>query len=379
MTFVPASDKIGNMKKLKVLILMSSIGGGHKSVAHALQEALEERGHEVVFFDALPQVLIPTYSIISRYLLSFWGFLFWTSNEKKASDIISKLSNKMVEKKIARKVISTLPDFIISDHPFITKLPEEVFFKNGHIPLGVIVVDPMTAHAIWFKGRPDVYFIPTDDIQKAALAAGVPKERIIFTGYPVKKEFYEKTDIASLRSSLGLSPNVFTVMIGGSSEGIGKIEEICELMAEFPDKLKFQAIVVCGRNKILFKKLAGKYYFDKRFKILGFERRMPLYLKACDVVISKAGPTNLYEAVAAGKPFLAFSCMPGQEEGNLDLIKNERIGVVETDVKKIVHLIRKWIKEPVLLESFKPAIENLKERQKLASERVVDYIEKLIK
>lgn len=366
------------MRRLKVLILMSTIGGGHASVAKALQEELEAKGHEVVFFDALPQVLVPTYSIITRYLLPFWGFLFWTSNEKRASDIVSRIGNKIVEKKIAQKVISTTPDFIISDHPFITKLPDDIFWKNGHVPLGVMVVDPVTVHSIWFKGKPDVYFVPTEQIEKMAVKAGVEREKIVFTGYPVRKEFSESIEVGKIRRLLGFGENKLNLVIGGSSEGVGKIEDLCEGLASFGESYEFQAIVVCGRNKKLFKKLAGLYYYDNRFKILGFESKMALYLKICDMVISKAGPTNLYEAVAAEKPFIAFSCMPGQEEGNLDLIKKEKIGIVEKDIGKILRLIKKFIKNPKLLEEFRPGIVGLRKKQMGAAERIVEFVEKYV-
>lgn len=354
---------------------MSAVGGGHASVAQAIKEALEEKGHEAVYFDALPQILIPMYSIISRYLLPFYGFLFWTSNQKRASEIISKISNKMMEKKIEKRVKLVKPDFIISDHPLITKLPEEIFLKNGHVHLGVAVVDPITAHAIWFKGNPDVYFVPTKEVEQMVLSAGVPQEKVILTGYPIKKKFYEKPEKAVLRRYLGLEQDKFTIMLGGSSEGIGKIGKICEELALLGEQYKFQVVVVCGRNKSLFKKLAGIYYFDNRFKILGFERRMEDYLRVCDIVVSKAGPTNLYEAVASEKPFLAFSCMPGQEEGNLEIIRKEKIGMVEIKLEKIIKTLKKWIKEPKLLEEYRPNILKLKEKHRQASWKIVNYIE----
>lgn len=348
-------------------------------MACALQEGFEERGHEVVFFDAIPSFFIPAYSIVSRHLLTIWGFLFWTSNQKRAAEVLSKLSNKITEKKITQQILSITPDFIISDHPLITKMPEEIFLKNGHTPLGVVVVDPVTVHKIWFKGNPDVLFIPTEQMKNQAIKAGVPMEKIVFSGYPIRKEFFQEMDITAVRESLGLRTDIFTVMIGGSSEGIGDIEELCLYLSKFPKKILFQAIVICGRNKSLFKKLANKFYFDERFKILGFEKRISNYLNASDVVVSKAGPTNLFETVACGKPFIAFSCMPGQEEGNLDLIKKEKIGIVEKDVWKVSRLIKKLSGNPRLLEEYKSGILTLRKKQKSATTRIVDYVENYFK
>lgn len=344
-------------------------------MAVALEQAFRERGHEVVSFDALPKFLIPTYGIISRYFLSFWGFLFWTSNKERASKIVAQLGNRLVANKIAEQIKREVPDFIISDHPFITKVKEEIFKTKLPVPLGVVVVDPVSVHAVWFKGKPDVYFIPTKVAGKLALEGGVPEEKIVYTGYPIRKEFYEKPNLKMLRKSLGLEAENFTILIGGSSEGLGKINDLCEKLGELSSRYEFQAIVICGRNKSLFRKLSSKYYYDPRFKILGYERHLPNYVLASDVVVSKAGPTNLYEAIAAEKPFLAFSCMPGQEEGNLELIRKAKIGIVENDIDRVLKILRKWIRVPKDLEQFRKGIEEVKNQQGNSAMNIVKYVE----
>lgn len=365
------------MVKKKILILMSSVAGGHSSVAEAIRQSFESFGHEVVLFDAFP-FLKRSYSIISRHLLDLYGFFYWASNGDRMSDIISKLGNEMAAKKIATGVLREIPDFVVSDYPFLTQIPKKILLQRGHVPLGAVVVDPVSAHSIWFKGRPDVYFIPTDYIEKMALKAGVPSEKIVFTGYPVREEFYKKEDISSLRKTLRLDEDVFTLMIGGSSEGVGKIKDLCERLSEFGAKYKFKAIVICGKNKALFKKLSDKYYFDNRFKILPFEKYMADYVKASDLIVSKAGPSHLYETVAALKPFLAFSYMPGQEEGNLDLIKREKIGLVEEDLDRVASFIKKCIIKPETLKVYKPFIKKLRDEHIDAGEKIVKYVEKYL-
>jgi len=363
------------MEKKKILILMSG-AGGHSSVALALKEAFEKKGHKVVFYDAVPKIFWSAYTVISRYFLSFWGFLFWASNVETASKIIVQISDRLFNKKVAKKVKQEVPDFIISDYPFITKLEEKVFSKNGHVPMGVVVVDPVTVHAVWFRGHPDFYFLPTKEVFEMAVEAGVPEKKLIYAGYPVKADFYKDEEKNGLRKYLGLEKDIFTLMIGGSSEGVGKIADLCEMLEELPAKYKFQAVVVCGKNKQLFRKLSTKYYFNNRFKVLGYERQMDLWIRAVDVVVSKAGPTNLYETVAARKPFLAFSYMPGQEEGNVAMINKEKLGMVEEDIEKVTKILKKWVVNPRLLLQYNKGIEKVREEQKEASNRIVEFVER---
>jgi len=363
----------------KILIIMSATGGGHRSVAQSLKEEFESLGYNVSTFDALPSVFKTSYSIISRHLLSFWGFLFWTSSRKKEiSKIVSSLGNSIAEEKMRRKLFLSEPDCIISVHPLISKFPSKAFLDHGKkIPFGLVIVDPATTHSVWFRGNPDVYFSPTEIVLKKAIKAGVPKNKIYLTGYPVRKNFYEQVNIKKLRESLGLKPKLFTILIGGSGEGVGNVFEICKGLSELPGDISdcFQVVVICGDNKPLYKKMISKLSSDLRFTILGFQKNMADWMRACDVVISKAGPSNLFEAVAARKPFIAFSCMPGQEEGNLDLIKHEKIGIVEGDSKCIISILKRWIKTPALMDDYKHHIELLRERQKRASLTIVDYIE----
>jgi len=44
-----------------------------------------------------------------------------------------------------------------------------------------------------------------------------------------------------------------------------------------------------------------------------------------DLVAGKAGPNILFEAVAAGKPFLTLTHVHGHESGNLEIIKESDV------------------------------------------------------
>jgi 1,2-diacylglycerol 3-beta-galactosyltransferase len=47
---------------------------------------------------------------------------------------------------------------------------------------------------------------------------------------------------------------------------------------------------------------------------------MAEWLRASDLLISKAGPATIAEALCAGVPMLLTSHLPGQERGNVDLV-----------------------------------------------------------
>ena len=59
---------------------------------------------------------------------------------------------------------------------------------------------------------------------------------------------------------------------------------------------------------------------------LGFVTRMAEYMVAADVLVSKAGPGTICEAAALALPVLLTSYLPGQEEGNVDFVLENKFG-----------------------------------------------------
>ena len=64
-----------------------------------------------------------------------------------------------------------------------------------------------------------------------------------------------------------------------------------------------------------------------------------------DLIIGKAGPNTIFETVAAKKPFIAITHIAGQEDCNLDLIKEYQLGFVEENAIKVVEALARCVEE----------------------------------
>lgn len=128
----------------------------------------------------------------------------------------------------------------------------------------------------------------------------------------------------------------------GGGEGAGKIDKI--LSAIDKSDIQAQLIVICGRNKKLNMKL-DKYKEKNRLPIVifGFTEEVPEIMDLCDLVITKGGPGAVYEAIAKDLPMIITSWLPGQEEGNVELVLKEKLGKVEKDYHKIPALIKEML------------------------------------
>ena len=62
--------------------------------------------------------------------------------------------------------------------------------------------------------------------------------------------------------------------------------------------------------------------------MLGWTREIPQLLLTHHVVVSKAGGATTQEALAAGCPMVVSQIVPGQEEGNYELLRRHGIGAL---------------------------------------------------
>ena len=80
--------------------------------------------------------------------------------------------------------------------------------------------------------------------------------------------------------------------------------------------------------------------------INGFVSEMPEYMAAADILVTKAGPGTISEALNAGLPLILYSRLPGQEEGNVTYVVEEAAGVWAPHPDLIVSVLQNWIEHP---------------------------------
>src|SRR6185312_6053676 len=80
--------------------------------------------------------------------------------------------------------------------------------------------------------------------------------------------------------------------------------------------------------------------FGDRAKILGWTNQMPELMMSHHLVISKAGGATVQEAIAARCPMIVNQVIPGQEEGNAELITKFNLGAVVEKNKEVAEAVQ---------------------------------------
>jgi len=145
-----------------------------------------------------------------------------------------------------------------------------------------------------------------------------------------------------------------------------------------------QVIVACGSNQALYRstealqKIIDKSDNHSSLIPLKFTSKIHLYMQAADLVIGKAGPNMLFETVATETPFFAITHIAGQEDGNLDIIRDYNLGYVEENILKAQKILKQIINHPEQLDKFKTDILKLKKYNQQSKEKLLKIIANLI-
>ncbi len=357
-------------------------GYGHESIADAIAEKIEQKAKgrykvkkffrkEILGFaynsiyKFIPESLGPSFYLSSKFIRKdnnvrkFLENLFLVNTEKKIKDFVKK--NK----------ISLCISTYFGCNPTLEKIQKE------GIPLVNIITDPKTAHPLLISPIAKAQMAFDETVFKLYADKNTKK-----SGWFVRSKFENNYDQREIRKKLKID-NHLTFLVVSGSEGANAILKILPSIINCNKKVNF--IIACGKNKFLYNNILGikqslNSLSSSKAQVipLSYTKNLHLYMQAADMVIGKAGPNTLFESIACETAFFAITHIHGQEDGNLDIIRDYKIGVVEENTKKANQELEKLIQNPEKINSFTKNIKKLKEYNKNSINILLEEIEGLL-
>ena len=133
------------------------------------------------------------------------------------------------------------------------------------------------------------------------------------------------------------------VLIVGGGEGMGPLAKTARAIDE--SGLRLGMAIVCGRNKKLQDKLIAQTWENPTL-VYGFTKDMPDFMRAADVIVTKAGPGTIAEALNANLPIVLYAKIAGQEDGNVAFVESEGAGVWAPKPQLVVRALTRWFSRP---------------------------------
>ena len=309
---------------MKILILSCSTGQGHNTAAEAVREALEARGAECALLDPfsfkserVARNVANAYIRNAVFAPHLFGALYKLGGLISSSRLRSPVywANTRYAKELAAHIVNESFDAVVTSHLYPA---EALSFLKRHkrirIPFYTVMTD-YDCSPFWEETIPERCFTPSDEISNICVRRGMPPERLVATGIPVRGSANERVGKTQARISLGLAPEGRLVVVMGGSMGGGRIEDVVrEILNALDDKTQIAAL--CGSNRRLARRLQQRFAGEMRLQIVGYTKQAPLWMEACDVLLTKPGGLTSTEAAVKNVPLVLTAPIPGCETLN---------------------------------------------------------------
>lgn len=348
-------------RKPHIVFYFSDTGGGHRSAAEAIIEAinLEYKDRVTIeMVDFFKNYAPPPFNRAAQmypYMVKaprLWGASFHATDGRTQARVITTTMWPIASQAAKTLVRSHPADLIVTVHPFANSFALKAL-GNNRPPFITVVTDMVTTHALWFDRRADHILVPTETARLRALKYNMPAEKVQVVGLPVADRYCKPMENKNiLREKLGWTLNKPIVLMVGGGEGMGPLGKTArEIDAS---GLDLGLVIVCGRNQKLKESLEAEKWENPTL-IYGFTRDMPDFMRASDFIVTKAGPGTVAEALNAELPIILYSKLPGQEDGNVTFVEEEGAGVWAPTPQAVVRTLTRWISRP---EERQKVIEN---------------------
>jgi 1,2-diacylglycerol 3-beta-galactosyltransferase len=243
---------------------------------------------------------------------------------------------------VIRSIVKSYsPAAIVCTHPFyLAPLNVYLTLRNLPIPYLTVITDLTQIHRLWFNHGADYLLLPTQEAYQQSLTRRFSAGRLQVTGVPVNPAFVKEIRPADeIRAELGWSPGVTTVLVVGSKR-VKNLLSVLNVLNHSGQPI--QLVVVAGGDDELFAQLQAIEWHTTTH-IYNYVTTMPMFMKASDLIISKAGGLIVTEALACGKPLMMVDVTPGQEMGNASYVLNYGAGELAENPVKALEILCHWL------------------------------------
>lgn len=325
------------MPSKRVLLPFLNTGGGHRSAALAVAEALQElygrHVHaEIVdvtanYFPWPLHKLDAVYDRLVRLNGWPWALVYHLSDGPRRFALLEIGWRMLIRGSIHSLLRDHPADVMVCCHPLLKAPIARTLEATGSQSLLITLVTDLTSgHAAWFYPRGGQCLVATEETKAQALTCGLPPDSVRVTGLPVRPCFVRtaKQDPRLTRKSLGLDEDSPLVLLLSGADGMGPFYAL--LRAVVTDRVPAQFAAITGRNERLRTKLASRRW-PRPLRVMGFVENVHQWMHAADVLVTKAGPATIAEALTVGTPMILSGAVPGQEPANIAYVTEAGAGI----------------------------------------------------
>lgn len=328
---------------MKVLILSCNTGGGHNAAASALKESLNFYHHEAEVLDLMSLGRKHTSALVGgAYMKLVSVFPAGFGALYQLGELVRKFPWKSPVYYANARLGNALADYIDQNHfnaVVTTHLyPAETLTwmkQKGRLTIPcVAVATDYACIPFWEETNCDYYVVPHKDLIPEFASCGIPEEKLLPLGIPVRPAFARPASKEDVRRHLGLPENAPLFLVMSGSMGFGKVHLLAhELVSRLENGE--QAVIICGNNKKRMRSLRLQFHKNPNVHIIGFTSHVAEYMAAADVLFTKPGGLSSTEAAVRRVPLVHTDPIPGCETKNRAFFVSRGMSVTGAHQKEL--------------------------------------------
>lgn len=329
------------MKKL--LILSVSYGQGHNAAAAALAESFASRGWKCRIADpcalAHPTVFAWTqrfYDFCVRRAPWLWGVTYAQTDTADWRKAVHMPLLKDVAACVRSLLAAEAPDVVLCTYPLYAYMLDALKHEGSfHGRYAVVVTDALVISRPWVQSAAPLVFV-TDEKSRRMVCEqfGLPENAVVSAGFPVLQAFRSSADkvIPTARN--------MCILMGAHRPVREVVQTVQKILAAYPAA---KVTVLAASAGAALRRRLEKELAAGQVKVLESTAQMPALMAQSHVYIGKAGAATMFECYAAGLPMVVYYALPGQEQGNLQLLMSDAAGVYAESADAVLERITRLL------------------------------------
>lgn len=333
-----------NPHRPRFLVCSAGFGEGHNAAARSLVAAFDraEGPGAAALMDIFAQATPRTDAAVRSgylYLINraplLWSWIYrWTDRAQILPRYLWLLRD--ATKALARAMEAGRPAAVCCTYPTYAFMFEHLAARGLRLPPWYnVVTDSISINSLWWKAPCAGWFLPNEDSAEVLRRAGIPAERIHVAGFPVAPFFADhERELVRPDLAAGAAPRVLYIV----NSGVQGAEATARALLAEED---WEVTITVGRNARLRAELESAAAGRRRpAAVYGWTDQIPRLLLTHHVVLSKAGGATTQEAIAARCPMIVNQVVPGQEEGNYELLRRHGAGAFARGPAQVLAVLR---------------------------------------
>ncbi len=326
-----------NRHTTRVLVTFLNTGGGHRSAAAATAEALLDLYEGCVrvdlvdvtreYFSWPASELNRIYERLVGMRAWPWAVVYHLTDGARRFELLQRATGWLTGRSVRRLLAAHPADVVVCCHPLLrAPLGRALQAAGRGTELVTLVTDLASGHAAWFVPPGERWVVATEQTRERAAACGIPTECVEVIGLPVRRCFVngDRRNSMAARRRLDLGLDSPVVLLMGGAMGTGPLLQLVGAMAI--SGLRAELVVITGRNRRLYEELVSQKW-SLTIHVEGFATNLHEWMEAADILVTKAGPGTVSEALVMGLPMVLSGAIPGQERPNVDYVVDNGAGV----------------------------------------------------